>query len=613
MVSRAVEQENSFYSYYNEVQLAMTYSQLINTEPVLTALGEKLGYAVSSGQIQVEQIKDSLLMLVTVQDGNPQRAADIANSLVDVFIQYNETIQSGRYATSEQSLQAQIAQVEEQIAALQNEMSQISEQTLETQKQEVEARIQELQTQLDSSESEIITLESEIAALFPTLPTPTPLPPWRRPTPTVAPLPTPTLLPEDEIKYKELQNRLDQIKSLRDLYKNVYLNLLVMGEESSSGDPQLRQDQLQTTLALYQQIYSGLLSSYENVRLSRLRNTPNVVQIERAPVPGNPIKPNPERDALLGLVAGAFSMGALAFAIEYLDDTIKTPEDVARHLHLPVIGLIGEMNRSKGNGKEKKNGVYVAEYPLSPITEAFRTLRTNLDFAGVNKPLKTLLVTSAGPSEGKTTIAVNLSAAMAQGERKVVLIDSDLRRPSIHRYLGIANRKGLTDLFRDQIKLPGAITTWGEPRIAIITSGGLPPNPTELLGSEKMGAILDELKERSDIIILDAPPAIVADPIVLSAKVDAVLLIVEPGKTRIGAIQVLLEQLQRAGARVVGVVLNPITRRRAQYYSKYHYYSTYYYYSRSYGYYSSDNGGSRKLKKMKQAETTEKSTTSGQP
>jgi len=184
---------------------------------------------------------------------------------------------------------------------------------------------------------------------------------------------------------------------------------------------------------------------------------------------------------------------------------------------------------------------------------------------------------------------------MAQGDKKVVLFDCDLRRPAVHRYLNIANRKGLSDVFRSQAKLSNLITPWGNPQVAVLTSGGLPPNPTELLSSTKMDKILSELKEMVDIVILDAPPAIVADPIVLSAKVDGVLLVIEPGKTKIGPAQVLLEQLKRADARVVGAVLNPISKRRAQYYRNYRYYSSTNYYSRS-GYYFSDNGGSKPKK-----------------
>jgi len=507
-------------------------------------------------------------------------------------------LQDASYSKSEESLKEQIASVKEQVNTLQAQLLQSTEQKQEAEKQQQEQdlqqRLTEIQTIMGQLEEQIIQVEYELATFYP-VPEPTSTPASRF-SATATPVPTATLSPERFVDLKELEKRQDQLETLRDLYKKTYASLVVLGnnDTTSEEDSRQRQDQLQTTLALYQQIYTNLLNSYEAVNLARERNTPNVTQVERAPVPTVPVQPQPVRNAMLGSVIGLFMMAAVAFLVEYLDDTIKTPEDVSRHLSLSVIGMIGEMGHLKGK-KDAGNRVYLAENPLSPIAEAFRTLRTNIDFASVDQPVKTLLITSAGPSEGKSNLGVNLAVVMAQGDKKVILLDADLRRPTVHRYLQITNRRGLTDLFRDQVRLANVINSWGDPQIAVITSGGLPPNPSELLGSERMGRILDELKEKSDIIIIDSPPCIVADPVVLSAKVDGVILVVEPGKTRIGAIQVVMEQLHRAGARIIGVVLNPITKRRSQYYSKYHYYSSYY--SRSYGrYYFSDDGANKHRK-----------------
>lgn len=596
MVSRGLDQEGSSYYFYNEIQLAKTYTQLINTRPVLDKLSEQLGFQVRENQVSIKQVQDSLVLDVTVSDNDAERTALIANSLVDVFINYNESLQTSRYEASESSLQAQINQVETQISALQDEIARNVEQSQEIQKQEEEIalqkRLEELKLQLDLTEADIIKSEDKIASFFP-IPAPTSTPASRyRPTPTA--IPTPTLSPEDQVALKEEQNRLDQLQTLRDLYKQTYANLLVLGESGASGtgNTQARQDQLQAALTLYQQIYSNLLNNYEAVRLARLRSTPNIVQIQPASVPGRPIKPQPVRDISMGSVIGIFLLGSVAFLIEYLDDTLKTPEDITRHLQLPVVGLIGEMEKSS-NKNQKGFRVYVSENPLSPITESFRTLRTNLEFAGVDKPLKSLLITSTAPGEGKSTIAANLAAVIAQGERKVVLMDTDLRRPTLHRHLQIANRRGLSDLFRDSIKVSNVINSWGDPPIAVITSGGLPPNPSELLASTKMEAILQDLKNKSDVIIMDAPPCVVADPIILSARVDGVLLVIEPGKTKIGSAQVVIEQLHRAGARIIGVVLNPISRRQAGYYTKYQNYSTYYS-ANGYHHATSGNGAVKK-------------------
>lgn len=151
--------------------------------------------------------------------------------------------------------------------------------------------------------------------------------------------------------------------------------------------------------------------------------------------------------------------------------------------------------------------------------------------------MHTLLITSAEPSAGKTTIAVNLAASLAQGEKKVIILDADMRRPAVHRHLQVPNQVGLSDIFRHPEDLSSAILTWEKLPLNVITTGGLPPNPAELLSSASMGRILTELKNIADIVVIDGPPFIVSDPIVLSAKVDGVIIIVQPGVLKIEAVQ----------------------------------------------------------------------------
>jgi capsular exopolysaccharide synthesis family protein len=308
------------------------------------------------------------------------------------------------------------------------------------------------------------------------------------------------------------------------------------------------------------------------------------VQIEPAEVPSAPFQPQPIRNTMLGIMSGVLIMGGIAFLIEYLDDTIKTPEDVQRYMKTNVIGMIGELKKPKDSKNDDELvGIYVVDYPLSMITEGFRTLRTNLDLASVDKPLRTLAITSANPSEGKSTLVVNLAVVMAQGGKRTILLDADLRRPALYRHLKLENREGLSDLFSSEIQIQDVIRAWGDPPIGVITAGPIPPNPNELLSSKRMESILESLIQGADIVILDTSPAIVSDPIALSAKVDGIIVMIEPGKTKIGSAQVLMEQLERADATILGVVLNPITHRNSYYYSQYQNYSKNYY-SGGYGY-----------------------------
>jgi len=320
-----------------------------------------------------------------------------------------------------------------------------------------------------------------------------------------------------------------------------------------------------------------------------LQNTPNVVQIEPALQPEEPIRPRTLMNTALATVLGLMLAAGIVFLVEHLDDTLKTPEDVEHALGIPVLGFVAEM-QYKGKSAEE---VYVTRQPRSPVSEAFRSLRTNLEFASVQQPIRTLLVTSPGPAEGKTTVATNLAAIFSQAERRVTLLDADMRRPHVHRFLGLSNREGLSNLFRTQAR-PQTVGRVKEnlPNLMVITSGSLPPNPAELLGSDMMGRILDTLQAENSIVVIDTPPSLVADAQVLAAKVDAVLLVVQPGATHTEAARSSLETFKRAGARVVGVVLNRIPRNRSYYYGGYKYYSPY---SDNKGYYSGNGNGNKPL------------------
>ena len=391
---------------------------------------------------------------------------------------------------------------------------------------------------------------------------------------------TTNLSPEKTSLLQEKQLRLEQLQSTLDFYQSIYLNLVGKGGSSLTGDND-QLNQLQSTLALYQEIYGNLLNSYESIRLARLQNTPNVVQVEVAAPNYRPIRPQPLNNVGLGGAVGLMIAAGIVFLIEYLDDTIKTPDDITRLFDLPVIGYIAEMSQDK-NGK---GFVYVNEEPRSPVTEAFRSLRTNIEFAGVDQPLKTIMVASANPSEGKTTIAVNLAMVFAQNGKDVVIVDADLRRPKVHRLLGISNRAGLSDVFLNSRTRQAIERPWKDTKLSVITSGSLPPNPSELLASGRMLRFIESLKTEKEISIIDSPPFVVSDASVLASKVDGVILVIQPGKTHTDSIQAAVEQLTRVDAKVLGVVFNRIPRNRGYYYGGYHHYSQHYVYKGYDGYY----------------------------
>ena len=358
-------------------------------------------------------------------------------------------------------------------------------------------------------------------------------------------------------------------------------------------------------MALYQQIYLNLLRSREQVKTERLQNTPTVEQVSPAQ-PGESTREAayPAQHACWAGLAGLILSGSIVLLRESTDDTIKRSEDVEKLLETKVIGYVIDIP-NEGDG----NGIYVARVPRSPVAEAFRSLRTNLEFSADAKPLKSILVTSSGPSEGKTTIAANLAAIMAHSGKKVILVDADLRRPRIHRYTGISNNTGLSDLVNAEKEED--ISAYLQkldniPELAILPSGGLPPNPTELLDSEKMRHLLQFLVDSYDYVVIDAPPMVVADPHVLSGIVDGVLLVMVPGKTRTDVTRAIWEQMKQSRACLLGVVFNRLKHRRQAGYSYYYYpyyHSSDYYYSKG-----DEKADARKSRKHSAARRNERNT-----
>ncbi len=272
---------------------------------------------------------------------------------------------------------------------------------------------------------------------------------------------------------------------------------------------------------------------------------------------------------LAGLVG--FSLGAgAAYLLDFLDRTVKTTSDVERIFNLPVIGYISQL-MEKGN-----YATYVAKEPNSILAENFRLLRSNIEFFQISKPVKTILITSPSQGNGKTTVATNLALSISQGEQEVVLVDADLRRPSVHKALGMNKEPGLSDLIRNKADIDGVVRSWTDDvDLKVITAGNIPPNITEVVGSKRIGSILGDLREKFEIVIVDAPPLIIADSYNLASRVDGVILILEPGQTTEEQARTIKEQLDRSSAHLLGIVFNKISEQSAHSYYDYQYRSLY--------------------------------------
>ena len=359
-----------------------------------------------------------------------------------------------------------------------------------------------------------------------------------------------------EVQIKETEDEIDKLQE--------ELGTLISAQQINEAQAQILA--LQSKLNTMQDEYGDLLSKTQQGAINTL------TIIESAKPTSRPIGPGKGLTILLAAAVGFALAAAEAYLLEFLDDTLKTADDVQRLFSAPIIGHIFEQE----DGKNDENRLYDADDLYHPIAEAFRSLRTNIEISQAGRPLKTILVTSADIGDGKTSVAANLALSMAQREKDVVLLDVDLRRPKIHEFFGLDNTRGLVDVISGRAAISDVLRLQKDRNVATLTSGGTPPNPTELLSSKKMDEMLSQLQETADVVILDGPPFIVADAMVMVSKVDGVLLVVRPGHTRRSLAVGALEQIKLAGARVVGIVLNRIPLRGADYYAGKSYAYTYY-------------------------------------
>ena len=323
-------------------------------------------------------------------------------------------------------------------------------------------------------------------------------------------------------------------------------------------------------------VYQTLLTQQKELAVVANSRANNVQVMDRAEVPGAPILPNPRKDWITALLAGVTVALGLAFGIEYLDDTVKTPEDITRRLKLPLLGLVPAVRGDR---------VPVLTEPVPhDFGEAFRSLRTSLVFTSGSQSTRIIAVTSSQPLEGKTTTACNLAMALALGGSRVLLIDADMRRPGLHKTMGLQNGTGLSHLLVGQARVRDAVQRTSEPNLVAITAGRTPPNPSELLSSERMNNLLANLASGPfDWVIIDTPPVLaVTDAVILAGRVSGVVFVVGSEMTRRAHAERALETLQSGHPKSVTVVLNRVDfNRNKYYYSRYYGYQYKSYYGQS--------------------------------
>ncbi len=356
-----------------------------------------------------------------------------------------------------------------------------------------------------------------------------------------------------------------------------------------------------------------------SARLRGLR-TSNIKVVDRAEVPGSPSAPNKKRNIILGLFLGLMGGMGLAFLLDYMDNSVKGGDDVQKATNLPTLGIIPEFDPNKsrsgygygygyghkkpksksggaadGGGEavqesgpaERKTGAaaepalksidLIAQIsPKSSFSESYRTIRTALLLSTANPGGKTFVLTSALPSEGKTSTISNLAVTLAQTNRKVLILDADLRKPRQHKIFKIKNLNGLTNYLTAGLEMKELIKPTNIPNLFLINAGPVPPNPAELLGSDKMGHILGTFKSAFDYILIDTPPVLaVTDAMVLGPMIDGIILLVWGGKTAREALKRAKERLDLMNVKTIGVIINRLNIKEHSYYYKHHYYHYY--------------------------------------
>jgi tyrosine-protein kinase Etk/Wzc len=362
---------------------------------------------------------------------------------------------------------------------------------------------------------------------------------------------------------------------------------------------------IQRDIKVTEEIFIMLSKKKEEARISEAMEIGNIRIIDSAISPEKPIKPRKTLNALISMILG-FMLGlGLAFVIEFFDTSFKSADDVEKNLNIAVLGSIPFMEgmddaKENEDAEDGYNTRLITENnPKSPVSESYRSLRTNIQFVNIDKKIETLLVTSAGPSEGKSTTIANLAITAAQQGHKTLLVDGDLRKPMIHNIFNLKRTQGITNVLANGVDEKTVIQPSGIDNLSILPTGPIPPNPSELLGSQKMEDLLARLKKDYSLVLVDAPPILaVTDAAVVSPKLDGILMVIHSAKTDRDSAKRAKALLEHVGGNMIGVVLNAVSTKGG--------YGNYYYYY--YTYYGAD--GTKHDKRSGKKDKTSKSSTS---
>ncbi len=378
----------------------------------------------------------------------------------------------------------------------------------------------------------------------------------------------------------EYKTKLENERSLqRELAK-------VKVEAQEINEKEVNYNRLKRVSDNYSSLYDLVLKRQKEATLASHQETNNVYKLDTAVMPKSPVYPNVRLNILLAAVVGLLGGIGLVFFLEYLDNTIKNQEDVEKYLQVPFLGVVPSIKLEEtpeGRTAVSMRDQYLIDHPKSSVAECCRTVRTNLLFMTPEEPSRKILVTSASPQEGKSTMVVNLGIIMAQSGTRTLLVDTDMRRPRLHKSFGISGNVGLTTVILGETSIDEGLRTTKVANLDVFPCGPIPPNPTELFHTDRFAKLVEQLSKRYDRVIFDSPPMMmVADPLILSRMMDGVIMVLKGSGTNRDVAKRSLKNLRDVNAKILGVIINDLDLHSREYG---------YYYYRRYGYYYGEREG----------------------
>ena len=556
-------------------------TQLLDRESVVGAL---------RGSMQVEPVPNSRLVRINVVGADPALAARVANAWADAYTKSNmeRKVDASSYARtfleqelakskirleeSENSLvqytrQKQILSVDEKSNPLTQNFTDFSAALAKAEQDRIknEANYDEIKRSLSSSRD---LLENKALATFREskakleLEYQQQLRTYKPGHPSMQALQAQIDLSEQRIQSesKAITGSVETTaKAALDSAIAQETRLRARVETSKRGildvqDQGIRYNILKREVDTNREMYSGLLKNLKEVGVTAMVGTNNVSVVDKADVPLFPFRPDVFRGAMTGILLGLMAGLALAFVVEYMDDSIKFPDEVERFTGLPLIGVIPKVNVSKSSPEDQ-----ATREPRSALAEAYRSVRTALQFSTARGAPRTIVVTSCTKNEGKTTSAMALAVALSQMGRRVLIVDGDMRNPSLHQMFDTDHMSGLSNILSSDTEPISVTRKTDFPNLYLITAGPLPPNPAELLSGPGLVNLLDPGASHFDHIVIDAPPILgIADAIILCNQVDASLFVIESGKTRKAAIRNAIRRLRQSGTAPLGAILTKL-------------------------------------------------------